>query len=139
MIELVKEHAANHLTIEDIDDVFNLARKRSEAKALVDYASLNGISSNLLAEKVAEFRQKFAKDVIIDHVSYRKYGHNEGDEPRFTQPVMYKLVDKKRPVREMYADALVNGGRVNASISSVKPNNVSAATKASKPSKGWIK
>lgn len=57
VIELVKEHAASHLTKADIDDVFNLARKRSEAKALVDYASLIGISSNLLAEKVEEFSQ----------------------------------------------------------------------------------
>ena len=59
-----------------------------------------------------EFRQKFGKDVVIDMLCYRKYGHNEGDEPRFTQPVMYKLIDKKPTVREVYVKKLVESNQI---------------------------
>ena len=59
-----------------------------------------------------EFRQRFGKDVVIDMLCYRKYGHNEGDEPRFTQPLMYKLIDKKPTVREMYVAKLVGAGQI---------------------------
>ncbi|MBX3227898.1 MAG: 2-oxoglutarate dehydrogenase E1 component [Labilithrix sp.] len=59
-----------------------------------------------------EFRQRFGKDVVIDMLCYRKYGHNEGDEPRFTQPVMYKLIDKKPTVREVYVKKLVESGQL---------------------------
>ena len=59
-----------------------------------------------------EFRQRFGKDVVIDMLCYRKYGHNEGDEPRFTQPVMYRLIDKKPTVREMYVKKLVGAGQI---------------------------
>jgi 2-oxoglutarate dehydrogenase E1 component len=60
-----------------------------------------------------EFRQRFKQDVVIDMYCYRKYGHNEGDEPRFTQPVMYALIDKKPTVREVYVARLVEAGRVS--------------------------
>ncbi|MEM6960130.1 MAG: thiamine pyrophosphate-dependent enzyme, partial [Myxococcota bacterium] len=53
-----------------------------------------------------EFRQRYHRDVVIDLYCYRKYGHNEGDEPRFTQPLMYAAVDEKRTVREVYVDYL---------------------------------
>ncbi len=56
-----------------------------------------------------EFRQRFEQDVVIDMYCYRKYGHNEGDEPRFTQPLMYALIDKKPTVREVYVARLVDG------------------------------
>src|SRR5690554_2396394 len=46
------------------------------------------------------YRQRFGEDVIIDLVCYRRYGHNEGDEPRFTQPLMYGAIDSNKPVRE---------------------------------------
>ena len=59
-----------------------------------------------------EFRQRFGKDVVIDMLCYRKYGHNEGDEPRFTQPMMYQLIDKKPTVREVYVKKLVAAGQV---------------------------
>ena len=52
-----------------------------------------------------EFRQRFKQDVVIDMYCYRQYGHNEGDEPRFTQPLMYALIDKKPTVREVYVAA----------------------------------
>jgi 2-oxoglutarate dehydrogenase E1 component len=60
-----------------------------------------------------EFRHRYKRDVVIDMYCYRKYGHNEGDEPRFTQPVMYALIDKKPSVREVYAERLAAAGHVS--------------------------
>jgi len=57
-----------------------------------------------------EYRQKFHTDVFIDILSYRKYGHNEGDEPRFTQPKLYKTIAKHPSVREIYAQKLIEEG-----------------------------
>ena len=56
------------------------------------------------------FRQKFQKDVVIDLVCYRRYGHNETDEPAFTQPHMYDLIAQHRSVRKLYTEQLVNRG-----------------------------
>ncbi|MBW2464624.1 MAG: 2-oxoglutarate dehydrogenase E1 component, partial [Deltaproteobacteria bacterium] len=67
-----------------------------------------------VVELATEFRRRFHKDVIIDLFGYRKYGHNEGDEPRFTQPEMYRAVDAKRTVREVYVDKLVSTGKITA-------------------------
>jgi 2-oxoglutarate dehydrogenase E1 component len=53
-----------------------------------------------------EFRQKFHSDVFIDILCYRKYGHNEGDEPRFTQPVLYKIIEKHPNPRDIYSEKL---------------------------------
>jgi len=61
-----------------------------------------------------EYRQAFNKDVVIDLVCYRRRGHNEGDEPSFTQPQMYKLIDAKRTTRTLYAEALVGRGDITA-------------------------
>ncbi len=65
-----------------------------------------------VAKLAAEYRARFAQDVVIDMYCYRKYGHNEGDEPRFTQPLMYALIDKKPSVREMYVKNLVDSGKL---------------------------
>jgi 2-oxoglutarate dehydrogenase E1 component len=59
------------------------------------------------------YRQRFGKDVCIDLYCYRRHGHNEGDEPRFTQPLMYRVIDKKPTVREMYVRHLVSMGQVS--------------------------
>ena len=56
------------------------------------------------------FRQAFRKDVVVDMVCYRRYGHNEGDEPAFTQPRMYELINARRSVRKLYTEVLVNRG-----------------------------
>ncbi|WP_219106570.1 multifunctional oxoglutarate decarboxylase/oxoglutarate dehydrogenase thiamine pyrophosphate-binding subunit/dihydrolipoyllysine-residue succinyltransferase subunit [Austwickia sp. TVS 96-490-7B] len=65
-----------------------------------------------VAELAYEFRQKFAKDVVIDMVCYRRRGHNEGDDPSMTQPLMYKLIEAKRSVRKLYTEALVGRGDI---------------------------
>jgi len=57
-----------------------------------------------------EFRQKFHIDVFIDILCYRKYGHNEGDEPRFTQPLLYKAIEKHPNPRDIYAEKLITQG-----------------------------
>eukprot|EP01114_Cavostelium_apophysatum_P002869 TRINITY_DN1256_c0_g1_i1.p1 TRINITY_DN1256_c0_g1~~TRINITY_DN1256_c0_g1_i1.p1 ORF type:complete len:1024 (+),score=305.35 TRINITY_DN1256_c0_g1_i1:177-3248(+) len=54
----------------------------------------------------AQWRQRFHKDVVIDLIGYRRFGHNEGDEPRFTQPQMYKKIDEQKPSFELYAEYL---------------------------------
>ncbi len=66
------------------------------------------------AAKVAtEYRQEFGKDVVIDMFCYRRYGHNEGDDPSFTQPVMYKRIKDQPTTRDIYARRLVAEGVVD--------------------------
>ena len=65
------------------------------------------------AELAVEYRQKFNNDVFIDMVCYRKHGHNEGDDPKFTQPQMYKLIEKHKNPREIYLAKLVARGDVS--------------------------
>ncbi len=60
-----------------------------------------------VAELAFEFRQRFHKDVVIDVVCYRRRGHNEGDDPSMTQPLMYKLIESKRSVRKLYTESLI--------------------------------
>jgi 2-oxoglutarate dehydrogenase E1 component len=57
-----------------------------------------------------EFRQRFRRDIFIDILCYRKYGHNEGDEPRFTQPTLYKAISKQSNTRDIYGQSLVQKG-----------------------------
>jgi 2-oxoglutarate dehydrogenase E1 component len=54
-----------------------------------------------------DYRQRFQSDVVLDLISYRKYGHNEGDEPSYTQPLLYKKIRSMKPVRELYKDFLI--------------------------------
>jgi 2-oxoglutarate dehydrogenase E1 component len=63
-----------------------------------------------------EFRQKFHRDVFIDILGYRKYGHNEGDEPRFTQPLLYKAISEHKNPREIYNEKLLAQGEVEANL-----------------------
>jgi len=60
-----------------------------------------------VARIATEFRQKFKKDVVIDMFCYRRYGHNEGDEPSFTQPLMYKKISEHKTTRQLYGEQLV--------------------------------
>jgi 2-oxoglutarate decarboxylase len=57
-----------------------------------------------------EFRNVFKKDVVVDMVCYRRYGHNESDEPAFTQPRMYEVISNRRSIRKLYTELLVNRG-----------------------------
>ena len=63
-----------------------------------------------IAKIAAEFRQQFGKDVVIDMFCYRRHGHNEGDEPAFTQPLMYKAIARHPTTRQIYAKKLVDEG-----------------------------
>ena len=65
-----------------------------------------------VAQLAFEFRQEFKKDVVIDLVCYRRRGHNEGDDPSMTQPLMYDVIDNKRSVRKTYTEQLVGRGDI---------------------------
>ncbi|QFT58967.1 2-oxoglutarate dehydrogenase E1 component [Sulfitobacter sp. THAF37] len=64
------------------------------------------------ARVATEFRQKFHKDVVIDLICYRRFGHNEGDEPMFTNPIMYKKIKGQKTTLSLYSDRLVQDGLV---------------------------
>ncbi len=65
-----------------------------------------------VAKLASELRARYAQDVVIDMYCYRKHGHNEGDEPRFTQPLMYAIIDNKPSVREAYVRRLALRGAI---------------------------
>jgi len=65
-----------------------------------------------VARLAVDYRQAFTKDVVIDMVCYRRRGHNEGDDPSMTQPLMYDIIDRKRSVRKLYTEALVGRGDI---------------------------
>lgn len=76
---------------------------------------VNGEDPEAVAQVIElsmEFRRKFKRDVVIDMYCYRRLGHNESDEPRFTQPVMYKAIDSKSTVRDSYLDRLTEMGEI---------------------------
>ena len=76
---------------------------------------VNGEDPEAVAQVVRlcmDFRLTFRKDVVLDVYGYRRLGHNEGDEPSFTQPLLYKAIDKRKPVREGYLDHLLTLGGV---------------------------
>lgn len=71
---------------------------------------VNGEDPEAVAQVVElsmEFRRKFQRDVVIDMYCYRRFGHNESDEPRYTQPIMYKAIDKRPTVRDGYMERLL--------------------------------
>ncbi|MDQ1287043.1 MAG: multifunctional 2-oxoglutarate metabolism enzyme [Actinomycetota bacterium] len=65
-----------------------------------------------IARLAFEFRMEFDKDVVIDMICYRRRGHNEGDDPSMTQPLMYNLIEAKRSVRKLYTEGLVGRGDI---------------------------
>ncbi len=65
-----------------------------------------------VAELAFAYRQTFHKDVVIDMVCYRRHGHNEGDDPSYTQPLMYRAIDARRSVRKIYTEALIKRGDI---------------------------
>lgn len=86
-------------------------------EAPVIHVNGNDIEATVFAcELAAEYRQKFNKDIFIDMVCYRKWGHNESDDPKYTQPVMYKLIDKQENPRDVYTKALIEQGAVEGEL-----------------------
>ena len=67
-------------------------------------------------ELALDFRMQFKRDIFIDLLGYRKYGHNEGDEPRFTQPKLYKVIAKHPNPRDIYAKKLLDQGVINSAF-----------------------
>ncbi len=65
-----------------------------------------------VARLAFEFRQEFNKDVVVDLVCYRRRGHNEGDDPSYTQPLMYDLIEAKRSIRKLYTEQLIGRGDI---------------------------
>ncbi|HNS16518.1 MAG TPA: 2-oxoglutarate dehydrogenase E1 component [Bacteroidales bacterium] len=77
---------------------------------------VNGDDAEAVAftvELAMEFRNRFQKDVFIDLLGYRKYGHNEGDEPRFTQPILYRIIEKHPDPRQIYMKKLLEQGMID--------------------------
>ncbi|WP_425304436.1 multifunctional oxoglutarate decarboxylase/oxoglutarate dehydrogenase thiamine pyrophosphate-binding subunit/dihydrolipoyllysine-residue succinyltransferase subunit [Stackebrandtia albiflava] len=66
-----------------------------------------------VAKLAFEYRQTFNKDVVIDMLCYRRRGHNEGDDPSMTNPLMYQIIDAKRSVRKLYTEALIGRGDIS--------------------------
>ena len=66
-----------------------------------------------VAELALDFRETFGQDVVIDLVCYRKHGHNENDEPAFTQPIMYSAIQKRLTIRELYTEQLITSGELS--------------------------
>jgi 2-oxoglutarate dehydrogenase E1 component len=78
---------------------------------------VNGEDMEAIAQAVllaVDFRQRFHRDVVIDLWTYRRHGHNEGDEPSFTQPVMYRAIERKPTLKQLYARQLVTAGITRA-------------------------
>ena len=65
-----------------------------------------------VAKLAYDYRQQFHDDVVIDMVCYRRHGHNEGDDPSYTQPLMYRAIDQRRTVRKLFTESLVKRGDI---------------------------
>jgi 2-oxoglutarate dehydrogenase E1 component len=98
------------------------------------------------ARLAAEFRMEFGADIVLDLVCYRRHGHNEGDEPSFTQPLMYRAIRDQKTTRAIYAERLAAAGVISAEASQKLWNdfaetleNAFQAAKAYKPNKAdWL-
>jgi 2-oxoglutarate dehydrogenase E1 component len=94
----------------------------------------------------AEFRMRFATDVVLDVVCYRRHGHNETDEPAFTQPIMYRAINQLKTTRTLYAERLIADGVVSAAESQAMWDefaktleDANSAAKSYKPNKAdWL-
>jgi 2-oxoglutarate dehydrogenase E1 component len=86
-------------------------------KCPVFHVNADDIEAVIHVIKLAmDYRQEFKDDIFIDLLGYRKYGHNEGDEPRFTQPILYKAIKKHPNPREIYKNILLERGELDAQI-----------------------
>ena len=83
-----------------------------------------------VARLAFEYRQAFNKDVVIDLVCYRRRGHNEGDDPSYTQPLMYDLIEQKRSVRKLYTESLIGRGDITVEEAEQVLQGLPAAARA---------
>ena len=84
-------------------------------KSLVFHVNADDVEAVVQVMNIAlEYRQTFHRDVFIDLLGYRKYGHNEGDEPKFTQPKLYKAIAAHSSPRDIYLQRLLSDGSVSA-------------------------
>lgn len=83
----------------------------------------------------AEYRQKFKTDVVVDLIGYRKMGHNELDQPMFTQPLMYSIVKNMTPVRDVFRKKLLGEGIEEAKIKAIEEKTLSELNEAYMKSK----
>src|ERR1051325_4161294 len=72
------------------------------------------LAVKFVSDLAFDFRQKFGRDVVIDLYCYRRYGHNEGDEPSFTQPDLYAKIEKRPPVAQLFKKELIDAGKLSA-------------------------
>jgi 2-oxoglutarate dehydrogenase E1 component len=72
------------------------------------------LAVKFVTELALDFRQEFGRDAVIDMYCYRRYGHNEGDEPSFTQPDLYAKIQKRLPVAQLFKKELIEAGRLSA-------------------------
>ncbi|MGD9795572.1 MAG: multifunctional oxoglutarate decarboxylase/oxoglutarate dehydrogenase thiamine pyrophosphate-binding subunit/dihydrolipoyllysine-residue succinyltransferase subunit, partial [Acidimicrobiia bacterium] len=96
-----------------------------------------------VARLAYEYRQEFHGDVVIDIVCYRRHGHNEGDDPSYTQPLMYRAIEQRRSVRKLFVEALVTRGAITLQQAEEAMEDFNArlqadldATRSSAPPKG---
>jgi 2-oxoglutarate dehydrogenase E1 component len=86
-------------------------------KCPVFHVNADDVEAVVYTVKLAmAYRMKFKSDIFIDMLGYRKYGHNEGDEPRFTQPILYKTISKHLNPREIYKEKLLAGGELDVNL-----------------------
>jgi 2-oxoglutarate dehydrogenase E1 component len=104
----------------DFDDARSSIYSTSLARVLeTPVLHVNGDDAEAVVyavELASDFRAKFHKDIFIDMVCYRKHGHNESDEPRFTQPSFYNLISKHANPREVYKDKLIEGKQIESQL-----------------------
>jgi len=104
----------------DFDDARSSIYSTSVARVLeTPVIHVNGDDAEAVVyavELASEFRAKFHKDIFVDMVCYRKHGHNESDEPRFTQPSFYKLISQHSNAREIYKEKLIEGHQIEAQL-----------------------
>lgn len=104
----------------DFDDARTSDYCTAVAKAIdVPVLHVNGDDAEAVTyaiEFAVEFRQKFNQDVFVDMLCYRKHGHNESDEPKFTQPQLYNLIEKHANPREVYQQALISRGDIDEKL-----------------------
>ena len=116
-----------HIVLNNQIGYTTLPKEGRSTKYCTDIAKAFGIpvihvnaedpESCLVAAKLAiEIRQQFQCDVFLDLIGYRKYGHNEGDEPSYTQPIEYQKIRSKQTIRDLYFETLMHGGLVDKKL-----------------------